>query len=83
MGKGNAVDGSSAVYVLSRQDLMRWYHVDGLEPTALQKRYLETHGVSAHRANLARWVKAPAQQLAVFENNENVYTHACGESSMS
>ena len=57
MGVGNAVDGTAAVYALSRQDLMRWSHVDGLGPTALQKRYLETHGVYAPRTHLATWTK--------------------------
>ena len=47
MGVGNPVDGNSAVYVLSRHDLMRWYHVDGLGADALHIRYLKTHGVHA------------------------------------
>ena len=58
---------------------MRWYRVDSLGADALHKRYLETHGVYANRANQIRWLTAPSQQLAVFENNENVHTHACGE----
>ena len=79
MGVGNAVDRTVAVYVLSQQDLMRCAHVNGLEPDASHKRYLEPHGVYADRANLIWWLKAHAQQLAVFENNEEVHDHAYGE----
>jgi hypothetical protein len=42
----------------------------------LQKKYLEEHGVYAHRAHLVTWLKAPAQKLAVFENNEDVHMPA-------
>ena len=79
MGHENAVDGSAGVYVLSRQCLMRWHHVDGLGPEALQKRHLEEHGAHAQRAHLVSCLQAPAQKLVAFENNEDVHSHACGE----
>ena len=39
------IDGNASVYTLSRQDLQRWYYVDQLSPTQLQKKYLTEHGV--------------------------------------
>ena len=52
-----AKDGGAGVYVLSRQQLQRWYHVDNMDPTALQEKYRVECGVYAHRANLVRWLK--------------------------
>ena len=56
------IDGNASVYTLSRQDLQRWYYVDQLTPTQLQRKYLTDHGVYADRANLIRWLKADAQK---------------------
>ena len=53
--------------------------MDGLDSTQLQQKYLEECGVYADKYNLVRWLKAPAQALAILENNEAIHTHACGE----
>ena len=50
-------DGGAGVYRLSRQQLQRWFHVDGLTPTQLQERYRSECGVYAHRGYLIRWLK--------------------------
>ena len=34
-----AVDGTASLYALSRQDLQRWYLLEGLTPQGLQERY--------------------------------------------
>ena len=34
-----AVDGTASLYKSSRQDLQRWYHVEGLTSQQLQERY--------------------------------------------
>ena len=41
-----ALDGGVGSFVLSRQDLQRWYHVEGLRGRALQDRYRSEHGIS-------------------------------------
>ena len=73
------IDGNASVYTLSRQDLQRWYYVDQLTPTELQRRYLTEHGVYAHRANLIAWLKADAQKPEKLEFNECIHSHAAGE----
>ena len=40
-----SVDGGAGTFVLSRQDLQRWYHVLGLRGRALQDRYRSEHGI--------------------------------------
>ena len=55
---GGARDGGAGVFVLSRQQLQRWHHVDKLSPTALQEKYRVECGVYADRAHLVRWLKA-------------------------
>jgi len=78
LGEGG-VDGSAALYLRSRQDLQRWYHVEGLTRSKLVDRYRAETGVFANSENLERWLKAPAQALVSLQNNEDVHTHACGE----
>ena len=57
LGDG-AKDGGASVYVLSRQQLQRWYYVDNIKnPTELQEKYRAECGVYADRANLVRWLK--------------------------
>ena len=56
LGDG-AKDGGAGVYVLSRQQLQRWYHVDKLSPTELQDKYRVECGVYADRAHLVRWLQ--------------------------
>ena len=68
-----AKDGNSAVYAASKADLQCWYHVEKMSPTALQQRYLEEHGVFAHRNNLYRWLQAPAQKLQQLDTNEGIH----------
>ena len=46
------IDGNASIYTLSRQDLQRWYYVDKLTDTQLQKKYLTEHGVYANRKHL-------------------------------
>ena len=53
--------------------------MEKLSPTDLQRRYLEEHGVFAHRANLYTWLKAPQQKLQQLDTNESIHSHACGE----
>ena len=57
LGDG-AKDGGVGVYVLSRQQLQRWYYVDGLSATELQEKYRSECGVYADRSHLVRWLKA-------------------------
>ena len=71
--------GNCAVYTLSRQDLRQWYYVDKLTPTELQQKYLDEHGVFAHRSHLITWLKAAAQKPQRLENNESIHSHVCGE----
>ena len=53
-----AKDGGASVYVLSRQQLQRWSHVDKItNPTELQEKYRLECGVYADRAHLLRWLK--------------------------
>ena len=40
-----ALDGGVGSFVLSRQDLQRWYHVEGLRGRSLQDRYRSEHGI--------------------------------------
>ena len=68
-----------ALFALSRQDLQRWHYVDGLTPLELQEKYRAETGVYADRRHLVEWIKAPAQALAVLENNLDIHAHACGE----
>ena len=72
LGDG-AKDGGASVYVLARDDLMRWYHVDGLSGLQLTDKYRSVHGVYAHPTPLSKWLKAPAQALVCLDNNEDHY----------
>ncbi len=78
LGQG-VKDGSHGVFELSRQDLRRWYYIDGLRDSALQRKYRTSCGIHADRVILTRWVQASAQVLDSFDNNEDVYAHAAGE----
>jgi hypothetical protein len=78
LGDGS-IDGSSSLYELARQDLMRWFHVEGLTPTQLVSKYRTEHGIFAAHSNLVRWLRAPAQQPTKLDNNEDILGHACGE----
>ena len=72
LGDG-AKDGGASVYVLARDDLMRWYHVEGLSGLELTDKYRSVHGVYAHPTPLTKWLKAPAQALVCLDNNEDHY----------
>ena len=72
LGDG-AKDGGASVYVLAREDLMRWYHVKGLSGLELTDKYRSVHGVYAHPTPLTKWLKAPAQALVCLDNNEDHY----------
>ena len=72
LGDG-AKDGGASVYVLAREDLMRWYHVQGLSGLELTDKYRSVHGVYAHPTPLTKWLKAPAQALVCLDNNEDHY----------
>jgi hypothetical protein len=68
------------VYILSREQLRRWFYVEKLPRAALVQRYLQECGVFADGAHLEQWLKAPKQQLDVLkEDNESIHQHACGE----
>ena len=73
------MDARASLYALSRQDLQRWYHVEGLTPQQLVDKYRAETGIFAHAAHLVTWLKAPAQALARLDNNECIHSHACGE----
>ena len=49
-------DGNVATYVLAKQDLLRWHHVENLSKTGLQERYRRVHGVRDDADNLHKWV---------------------------
>ena len=68
--------GNASVYTLSRQDLQRWYYVDKLTETQLQKKYLTEHGVYAHRKNLTTWLQADAQKP---EKPVNMFSRNCSK----
>ena len=72
-------DGTAGLYALSRRDLQYWYHVEGLKGKQLINRYRVERNVCASAKGLEKWLQAPAQKLAVFENNEDIHSHACGE----
>ena len=72
-----------SVFARSREQLMRWYHVEGLHGLALQDRYRQACGVDAEVSVLASWLRAPAQQLAKLVNNVDVDAHACGEYALA
>ena len=57
MGDG-AQEGGAGVWAASRQQLLRWYHVEKLGPQALQDRYRQECGLYADRSHLTRWVSA-------------------------
>ena len=73
------IDGNASVYTLSRQDLQKWYYVEKLTPTQLQRRYLTEHGVYSDRKHLATWLNADAQKPEKLEFNECIHSHAAGE----
>ena len=75
----NMRDGNVSLLRLSRQDLQRWYYVDGLCGIALQKKFADETGITYGHSNLVRWLKSPAQLLPHFNHNEEIHGHACGE----
>ena len=70
-------DGNAATYILARQDLLRWHHVEQLSKTGLQERYRRVHGVHADADNLRRWVSS--QKLPALENNEDTHQAPYGQ----
>ena len=62
---GGGKDGGAAVYLLSRQQLQKWWYVDKMTPTELQEKYRVECGVYAHRANLVQWVQVHMQECFV------------------
>ena len=62
---GGVKDGGVAVYLLSRQQLQKWWYVDKMTPTELQEKYRVECGVYAHRAHLVRWLKVYMQECFV------------------
>ena len=78
LGDG-AKDGTASLHALSRQDLHRWYHVEGLSKTQLQERCRKEAGVFVDAAHWVRWLKAPAQALITLDVNIDMHSHACGE----
>ena len=77
--RGDGVlDGGVATYRRHREELLRWFHIDGLGPQALQERFSAELGLYAHRAHLFRWVED--QKLPNLEmDNQEIHAHACGE----
>ena len=70
LGDG-ARDGGASVYTLARDDLRRWYHVDGLRGAELCDKYRSVYGVYSHPTPLTKWLRAPAQVLESLDNNED------------
>ena len=79
LGGTNFKDGCASLYALSIRDLQRWFHVDGLRGSALVDKYRLQTRVFAHASNLKTWLEAPEQQLPVFDNNEDIHNHECGD----
>ena len=77
------IDGNASVYILSRQDLQRWYYVDQLTPTQLQRKYFTEHGVYSHSADLVSWLQANAQKPEKLEFTECIHAHVAGEYVLS
>ena len=77
LGDG-ARDGGASLYILARNDLRRWYHVDGLRGVELTDKYRSVYGVFTHPTPLVKWLNAPAQVLEPLDNNEDhlVYSRA-------
>ena len=78
-GNTSFKDGCASLYALSLRDLQRWFHVDGLRGSALVDKYRLQTGVFAHASHLKTWLEAPEQQLPVFDNNEDIHSHECGD----
>ena len=70
-------DGNVATYVLAKQDLLRWHHVENLSETSLQERYRQVHGLRADAGNFHRWVTS--QKLPSLENNEETHNAPHGQ----
>ena len=62
---GGGKDGGAAVYLLSRQQLQKWWYVDKMTPTELQEKYRVECGVYAHKAHLVKWVQVHMQECFV------------------
>ena len=58
-------DGGAGVYLLSRQQLQKWWYVDKMTPTELQEKYRVECGVYADRAHLVKWVQVHMQDCFV------------------
>ncbi len=74
-----AGDSGAAVFEVSRVQLMRWYHVEGLRGRTLQDKYRQECGVCAEASGLEQWLRAPAQRLAVLDTNSDIHGHGCEE----
>ena len=74
-----AEDSGAAVFEVSRVQLMRWHHVEGIGGRALQDKYRRECGVYAECRALEQWLRAPAQQLAALKANIDIHGDGCGE----
>ena len=70
---GGGKDGGAAVYLLSRQQLQKWWYVDKMTPTELQEKYRVECGVYADRAHLVRWVQVFSHARMLFRYVQNVF----------
>ena len=70
---GGGKDGGAAVYLLSRQQLQKWWYVDKMTPTELQEKYRVECGVYADRGNLVRWVQVFTQARMLCRYVQNVF----------
>ena len=78
LGHG-AKDGNAAVFELSREALRRWHFVEKLTPAVLVQKYRDTCGIHSLHSTVVQWLRAPAQALERFSNNEDVHAHPSGE----
>ena len=70
---GGGKDGGAAVYLLSRQQLQKWWYVDKMTPTELQEKYRVECGVYADKAHLVRWVQVFSHARMLCRYVQNVF----------
>ena len=77
LGDG-AKDAGAGVFDLNRENLQRWYHLEGLRGEELTDRYRQVNGIYTEPPQLEKWLNAAQQALPSLENNESMHMHRCG-----
>ena len=68
LGEGGK-DGNLATYMLAKQDLLRWHHVENLSKRGLQERYRRVHVVHADEGSLHRWVTSQCKNIPLKQDS--------------